>query len=436
MKPFRPPQSYAPPAVARRYFYYGLIIGLALMTLNPGWLTPVAMAAQTNAPSESRYLLIFNTSAAMKRRSENVQRVTGDLIYTGMNGQMRSGDTIGVWTYSDKLQSGQLPLLRWTPEKRGNLAARVSEFLRTQKYEKAADFSVVLSALQHVTTNSTKLTVLVVSDGLSRLSGTPFDAEINAAYEPFSETQKEQRMPFVTVLRVKDRAYLGYAVTPSPWVVEFPKFPPDPVVVAPKIESKPAPPRSTVPPLIVIGKKDTNAPAPVTNTPVVELPQPGSAPKPVAAEPTMTEAEKLFAKLAAEQGVALPPGFAEKSVAVATNHPPTQPTSAPAIQTAPPIATESPKLTPPPPESKPTTSPTSVAPSPVTTDTNPLVAKTKPEPAAPTVATAEKHDRWLFPIAGGASLLVLALGVTYALMRRRQRAHISLITSSMDRRNK
>jgi hypothetical protein len=47
--------------------------------------------------------------------------------------------------------------------------------------------------------------------------------------------------------------------------------------------------------------------------------------------------------------------------------------------------------------------------------------------------TPDRGNARLLLIAGGASLLVVALGVTYALMRRRHRAHVSLITRSMGR---
>jgi len=158
-------------------------------------LTPPVARGQTNAASESRYLLIFDTSAAMKRRSENVQRAVGELIASGMNGQLHGGDTIGVWTFNEALHAGDLPLIRWTSERRRNVASRVTEFVRAQKFEKQSRPDVVMPVVQQVISNSTKLTILIFSDGSSPLSGTPFDAEIKAAYEPFRETQQQERMP-------------------------------------------------------------------------------------------------------------------------------------------------------------------------------------------------------------------------------------------------
>jgi len=387
--------------------------------------------AQTNAAIESRYLLIFDTSSALKRRSENVQRAVGELISSGMNGQMHAGDTMGFWTFNESLYAGNLPVIRWTPENRMKIAAKVTEFLRAQKYEKQSRLEVMLPAMQRLITNSVKLTVLIFSDGTGQMSGTPFDAEINAAYAPFRDTQKQEHMPFITVLRAWDREYLGYAVTPAPWVVEFPKFPPDPVVIVSKVVPKPEPPRPVVPPLIVIGKKTEST------TPAVELPQPGTETKPVE-KPGMTEAEKLFARLAAEQGLTVPTN--QNS---ATKVPPSaaetaHPTSAPTENSQPaqtPVTAETPK--PAPVEAKSAPPKTDLAPSSSPVASHPPVTETNIVSAVQAVvAPVEKSWTRLLLLGAGVSLLVVALGVVYALMRRRLRPSDSLITSSMDRDRK
>ena len=74
---------------------------------------------KTNAPPKpvtERFLLIVDTSAAMKKRAANVEQVVGNLFAGGLGAQLHRGDTIGVWTYTDDLQAGQFPLQRWTPQ--------------------------------------------------------------------------------------------------------------------------------------------------------------------------------------------------------------------------------------------------------------------------------------------------------------------------------
>src|SRR5688572_454787 len=67
-------------------------------------------ATATNRPAAKgpadRYLLIVDTSSAMERNAENTQRIVSQLMSSGMAGQARTGDTIGVWTFSDELKTG------------------------------------------------------------------------------------------------------------------------------------------------------------------------------------------------------------------------------------------------------------------------------------------------------------------------------------------
>jgi hypothetical protein len=390
-----------------------------------GWLTASALA-QTNAPGDSRYLLVFETSTAMKRRSENVQRTVGDLLASGMNGQLRAGDTIGVWTFNETLSAGSLPLVRWAPDRRLAIAGKVTEFLRAQKFERTARLEVVLPEVNRLVTNSTRLTVVLFTEGVGPFVGTPFDAEIKAAYEPFRENQKAERMPFVTVLRSVDGRYHGYAVTPAPWAVEFPQFPPEPVVVVPpaaKVEPKVDPPKPTVPPLIVIGKKSEET------SPAVVLPQPGAEPPSLPLQKPKTDAEKLFEKLAAEQGLLQetnpptpPPGMPVRSPA--TNPPLAVVSPGPAIPSpVPPARTNVSASEPDIPPA--TTRTSSNAISPAASQSPPAVQAVVTPPAA------VGGKLWLVVAGGG--VLVIGLGVGYLLARRQNRAHVSLITRSMDR---
>lgn len=408
----------------RTRLVFARVLGAGFLTLLAAGTT--RLHAQTNSLSDSRYLLIFDTSAGMKRRVENVQRVAGDLLSSGMNGQLRPGDSIGVWTYNESLYAGAVPLMRWAPERRASIAAKVTEFLRNQKFEKASRPESFIPAVNQLVTNSPRLTVVIFSDGVSPLNGTPFDAEINAAYEPFRANQKAERMPFVTVLRAKRGEYLGHAVTPAPWAVEFPQFPPAPVSIKPVTERKPETPRTAVPPLIVIGKKSDNP------APSVELPQPTSEPKAPPSPQPLSEAEKLFARLAAERGIPIEP---------ATNPTPTKPEPTPAATTLPPPAAappqERPKPTSPPIEKSAPPAPPAATPPPTTTVSNPPVSSTLPPPALAAVTSppaTPSNNVWLLLVGGGG--IVFGTLLTYALLRRRQRAHVSLITSSMDRRQK
>src|SRR5437764_726886 len=120
-----------------------LFIGSLFASLSP-------LSAQTNAAANpkgsrsQRYLLVFETSRAMSRRSENSIKAAADLIRSGLNGQMRAGDTLGIWTFNDALSTGEFPLAKWSPETSRKLSSIAAGFLSQQKFEKGADLRQVI----------------------------------------------------------------------------------------------------------------------------------------------------------------------------------------------------------------------------------------------------------------------------------------------------
>src|SRR6266404_56923 len=68
--------------------------------------------AQTNSPSHrsNRYLLVVETSHSMQKRVDGVLQSVQDLLVSNVGGQLKNGDTVGIWTYSEELSTGQLPV--------------------------------------------------------------------------------------------------------------------------------------------------------------------------------------------------------------------------------------------------------------------------------------------------------------------------------------
>src|SRR5690242_10626921 len=116
-----------------RFFKLLVVCGLLC------FLSASRASAQTNTGrplSENRWLPVVDTSHAMQRRADGLRRVANALVLSGMNGQMRRGDTLGLWTYNEGLSAGQFRLQNWTPESREVIARRVVAFLKDQKFEK------------------------------------------------------------------------------------------------------------------------------------------------------------------------------------------------------------------------------------------------------------------------------------------------------------
>jgi hypothetical protein len=451
-------QSFRKPA-SRGVVIILLVAVAALFTdpiRGPAW---TAEARGTNV-SGGRYLIIVETSLSMNRCAANAQKVVGDLLVSGLNGQLRPGDTIGLWTFSEDLNAGSFPLQLWTPQTRQRIAVGVVEFLRRQPYEKPAQLEKALVPMMRVVKDSDKITVLLISNGDDKVSGTPFDSEINESYKLNSSEQRKLRQPFVTVLRARKGEFIGWNVSMPPWPVEFPEFPPEPRVVKSPVsqekpkseEPKPEPTKPTVPSLIVIGKK----PEPPASSPTNATPTEAAKAETIPETTQMQPAESPSTTITSiTQQVAVVPGAPAKSETVPL--PNKETTSSPAPVT---VVPDKPKVQVAPESSPEATgsvastnvatiirpiAPTPAQPAPATS--SPIAAAkselTPPAPApTPVVQTAvATPSETIFNRTGiliaGMVLLLVALGLVYALIRRsRTPAQVSLITHSMDRDKK
>src|SRR5438094_8071016 len=129
--------------------------------------------AQTNtSPPGNRYLFVVETSRSMQSRSEGTLRAVQQLLNSGMGGQLRRGDTLGVWTYNDTLFAGKFRLQLWSPETHASTVANVVGFLQQQTYEKNGRLEKVLPALDRVIKDSPFLTIILVSGGEQEIHGT------------------------------------------------------------------------------------------------------------------------------------------------------------------------------------------------------------------------------------------------------------------------
>jgi len=448
------------------------------------------LPAQTRAAKQSsgRYLFIVDTSANMQRRAPAVLKAVQNLLLSGMHVQLQAGDTIGVWTYNQQLWAGNLPLQRWSPENEQLVASNIVAFLKTQRFEKKARLEAVLQELQPLVKESEKLTVLLISDGSQSVSGTPYDRNINEFFKANAKEQKQQRMPFITVLRSYHGEFIGASLNLAPWPVEFPAFPPErKIAAAPKpklpVEKTNAPP--TAPPLIVVGKKPEPPPAAPVAPPKPTLakpspptnalptgaaktkPEPAPAPieisKPttntvtttthtvpptaptttatniqVEAKPTHpAPATQLKPEVLPAAPKAVEPVIAKPAPAPTVVTPVAKPTELPIVASKP-EPTQFPSVPPSRPE------PEVASPAPHTDETtvgpgnHPEIVEEMETPATPPAqaATASQPEKSFDPknllIVGGA-VLVLAVALFIFFQRRARAApHASLITRSMD----
>jgi len=243
------------------------------------------LSGQTNTSTPrrlpNRYLIVVETSRAMDKREAAVSRVLRQLLLSGMNGQLRAGDSLGLWTFNEDLHGGEFPLQEWAPQERTNIATAVVTFIEHQKFGKTPHLSKVVPELARLSRVSDLITFVLISSGTENMIGTPFDAKINQSFTTWRDQQAKAHQPFVTVLRANRGRLTDFTVAQAPWPMEIPPLPAPPRTTQPVITSTPksAAPAPAVGALIVSGRK-TNA--------VVAVPPVGSLAQQSAAIPPVS----------------------------------------------------------------------------------------------------------------------------------------------------
>ncbi len=262
-----------------------VMVFLALFALVPGLRAqdkPVPESAPAPAASTNRFLFVLDTSAFMRKHTQDVVNVVETILRSSASGQLHSGDTIGVWTFNDDVYTGAMPLETWSADDSEEIALRIAEFIRQQDYGKSSRLDIAMKPVARVVNMSDIITVLVISSGASPISGTPYDDDINAQYQACLHDMGKKPMPIVTVLQGKHGKFIRYTVNALPWPVVIPELPiplklPDaqPAAPAPAVTSTPA--AAANPSVAAI-----NAPPP-SQPPPSPPPAPVAPPVPVAA---------------------------------------------------------------------------------------------------------------------------------------------------------
>jgi len=377
---------------------------------------------------EQRYLLVFETTSTMKNRLPAVDAEIKRLFTTAFGGNLKPGDSVGVWTFDEKPHMGQFPLMTWRQDSAMEMASNLTEFVHGRLYAGSASFAALQPTMDRVIAGSERLTVVLVCSGTAEIKWTPYNESINDAIHQARAERKKNHSPFVIVLRTQQGKYVGATVNFPPKPATFPPFPllpretatnPPPVAVKPPVK-----PPVIVPPLIIVGPKHTN---PETNEiprpavlPVTSLvDNPVSNPVPVVVPPTSP-----------------PPVTPVPAEVVVHSEPPAKSNT---IASNPPVVQVVTNPLPPPAVPKPA-SDTAPVPAPISTLTStsmpavtskaavPVIA---PKLVAPAAAPVQDKATPVLIFIGGGFLVVAVALVVFLFARVRRKPQGSLITSSM-----
>jgi len=338
-----------------------------------------------SAQEGHRFLFVVETSAANRKFENNNRQALFDLIVGGVNGNMRSGDTYGIWTYNEEVRAGEFPLTIWEKEQALDLAGQAAAFLQKQKYAKKASPSFLVDDLRRLSDRVGDFNVFIICSGEDPISGTPFDQNINAAYKALGKQSARTGRPMVTSFAVRKCRPVRAGVVLAGDRLVLPDRPPEPF--KPPTRRIPAATNSANTASSNSIPTATKAPTPprqkviqfVTKTNTAAATSPTSSVTTATGPADLGITNALAAALAAS-AVSVSP---EPTNVVVETPPAPSATVAPATVAPTPLATIA--APPPVPTPTPTAAPAPPAPSPTP---NQSVIKERPTEVEPVVATA------------------------------------------------
>jgi hypothetical protein len=233
---------------------------------------------------KQRWLLVFGTSSAMKKRLPAVAAGIKTLFATDFSGKISDGDNIAVWTIGSKLKPEGFPLTEWSAENAPDLTTNLIAYIQALHYSGSANLSAMQPIIGRVIANSRRLTILIFCDGTEQIDWSPYDG-INEMLRQTASGRKELKQPVIIVLRSQEGKFTGGMVDFPPVPVTLPQFPPLPEETKPPVTNPPVVIVSTAPPppppisLFIVGTHvstneagmSNSLPVPADAVPVAEL---------------------------------------------------------------------------------------------------------------------------------------------------------------------
>lgn len=213
---------------------------------NPVSSAPKALPTLKPASDGSRFLFVMDMSAAMKATDAANRQALFDLAFTGFDGQMRHGDTFGLWLFNDEVRVGEFPLQVWDSENPLPVASRAAQFVRAQKYSGKPRMDELLPRLQALVRGVRDVHIVLITTGEQPISGTPLDGNLREACLKMQSERKQAQKPLVIVLNARGGRIIGASVTLPGQYIELPERP-APAVVTLNTNTAPARVASTPP---------------------------------------------------------------------------------------------------------------------------------------------------------------------------------------------
>lgn len=199
----------------------------------------------------NRFLFLIDTSAGMKPYESSVREAMFDFIYSGLRGQMTNNDTYGLWLINEQNDTS-FQMETWRQKFTVEMAAKAAAHIKNHGFKGRLNLNQAQVDLGNVIKNVDDLTIILITNGETPISGTPFDDAINIRFRELATGRKKARAAIFTTFAARDGVLLTWSPSSPEGEIRFPVVPPRP---------KPAKVEVAV---------ETNAPAAVAVVPVAE----------------------------------------------------------------------------------------------------------------------------------------------------------------------
>jgi hypothetical protein len=253
---------------------YRLVLALWMVLATAMAAPQPTKPAKPPKPDGNRYLFILETSGGMMRLEHGGRQAIFDLIYSGVDGRMRRGDTYGIWPFNEQIFSGLVPMQTWDPQKRLEQASAVGRYLRTHKYEKEGNFELLMKQIHAVVRGAKDVNIFVVTDGNTPFAGTAFDQVINAGFGTNRMQVQVAKKPLVVTLVARQGVFTAASVTAAGDKIELAELAPVTNAVPEVAEAPAATAPSGKPSGQVVAQSDVEAEpktARTANAPVIDM---------------------------------------------------------------------------------------------------------------------------------------------------------------------
>jgi hypothetical protein len=210
-------------------------------------------AGAPQVTSSNRFLFIIDGSATMKPFDKVARDTLFDLIYSGVRGRMTNGDTYGVWIAGEQNDTS-FPMEVWKSKHAVETAAKAALYVKERGFKGRSRLDVALTDAVRVVKNVEDLTIILISNGETPITGTPFDTEINQKFRDLAPSMKKAKVTVNTTLVAQDGEFVA-------WAANAPEF----VIEVPYVVAKPKKPKAE--PIVAA---EAPAPAPIKSAPEVK----------------------------------------------------------------------------------------------------------------------------------------------------------------------